>query len=72
MDATHYCQCEHVIHPAEEDATQEELARKDHAHTYGIFTEPGDLILVKTVWGDYHICKACQAHHPIPEDYLCD
>lgn len=66
---TAFCQCEHACHPNEDDATLEQRHSKTQ-HPYGM--EPfrqSDMVLVKTIYGDYLICRACNEDHPIPAEY---
>jgi hypothetical protein len=65
---TSWCQCEHKVHPNDEDATPAQRQRNSPHHPYGQVCGEEELVKVKTIYGLYHICLACTQDHPIPPD----
>ena len=53
------CDCEHESHFFE-------------SHRYGQEFDAAEVEVVKTIYGTYHFCKACQAQHPLPKELLSD
>lgn len=51
---THRCECEHTCHLT------------PHAKYHPYLYEEFDTSVVKTIFGDMHICPACISDHPIP------
>ncbi len=57
-----FCDCEHASHFAED-------GEKQH-HPYGAATPVEDLALVRHIYGNDLICKACRKDHPVPAHLL--